>query len=145
MQRCIVAGDHVIAMQQHGRADSDRCATDRRDQWFVATRQCVQEPDNRCTERAALRHRDEIVEVIARAKDLGSASEQQTSHARVLAGVLNGSRHRFIHDERQRVFLFRPVHPDFQDRAFIGDENVGHWILGFAARGVTPLSPSHAA
>ena len=41
-------------------------------------------------------------------------------------GAFDTRRHCLVHCERQRILLFRPVHPDFPDRSFIADDDVGH-------------------
>jgi hypothetical protein len=68
-QHRIVGRDHLIAMQQHRGADTNCGAADGRDQRFFTTCQCMQEANDRRTERAASCHRDEIVEVVAGAED----------------------------------------------------------------------------
>src|SRR5512132_2141530 len=113
-------------MEQHGGSDAYSGAADGRDDRFFATRQRMQEPDDRFTKRAASGHNDEVVKIVACAKDILSAGDDQASDAIQLARILDGVRHRLIHCKRERVFLFRPVHPDLAHRAFVADENVRH-------------------
>ena len=68
-----VARDHLIAMQQHGGANADRGAADRRNQGLFAARQSVEKAHDRRAESAARRHRDEIVKVIAGTENISRA------------------------------------------------------------------------
>ena len=54
-KRASLAADHVVAMQQHRRADADGVALHRRDQRLVAARQRMQKAHDRRAERAVAR------------------------------------------------------------------------------------------
>jgi hypothetical protein len=95
----------------------------------LAAGQRMQEADDRRAEPAASRHRHEIVEVIARAEDVGRAGDEDAAHAVGCAGFLDRRRHRFIHCKRKRIFLVGPVHPDPADRSFVADHDVWHFVF----------------
>src|SRR5262245_4511579 len=86
----------------------------------------MQKANDLLAEPAALRHRDKIVEVVARAEHLGRAGNQDATHAAARAGIFDRRRHRPIHCKRERVLLVGPVHPDFADRSIVADQDIWH-------------------
>ena len=109
-------GDDVIAVQQHGGADADGDATDRRHQrlWLCASalRNSTYRP-----QAAALRRLEKLGDVRCRRRKRRAAGEHDAADRIVRLRLAQRPRHRGIHRLRERVLLFRTVHPDNADAA----------------------------
>ncbi len=131
-------GDHVIAMQQHGRADADGHAVDRRDQRLLPAGQRVEKLVRARIEPAS-RGFEKIGDVVARAEGAGDARDHDATDGVVLIALAQRPGHVGIHRKRQRVFLFRAIDPDGADAAVIGYRD------GFAHDAPLPISTRRTA
>ena len=111
----VVAGEHVVAVEQHGGADPDRDAVDGGDDRLDVVRQRIEEfyrirrarhVDLRC---ALL---EEILDIVAGGEHAGAAGDDNAADFRVVLRGVDGIAHRAIHLVRDRVLLFRPPQRD---------------------------------
>ena len=82
------AGDHVVAVQQHGGADTDCEAGHGRDQGLLRTRERMEKAhDRRCEAFGVLHHRQEIGEIVAGAEGARRARDDDAAQRRRLVGA----------------------------------------------------------
>ena len=126
-------GDDMIAMEQHGRADADGSAADRRDQRLLVPGESMQEI-HRDRFEPALGALLKIADIAAGAERILRACEHDAADGGIAAGLAQGARHLRIHRLRQRVLLLRPVHADDADSIqnlygdFLHNGGVRSWI-----------------
>jgi len=89
----------------------------------------MKEAHDRRAKSAARGHGDEIVEIIAGTENIRRARNQQAPHASIRPCIFDRRRHGLVHGQRQRVLFVGPIDPDFPDRAFIDNENIGHLVF----------------
>ena len=145
----VVAGQHVIAMEQHGGADADRDAVDRGDDRLDVVRQRIKEFRRRWR-RAACRS----LEVPSFRKSSRSLPAVNTPEPpvmmmqRIVRIVLRGVdriAHGAIHVLRDRVLLFGPPQPDHPRRVFVGDyQMIGHGTVLERGEALRLASYAHA-
>ena len=123
----LVAGDDVIAMQQHGGADADRKAADRGDQRFLIARERMEKFHGLRPQPAALRRFEKFGDIGAGAERVGPAGDHDATDGLARRGFVQRGRHRHIHRLRQRVLLLRTVHADDPHGAVVGHHDlIGH-------------------
>ena len=106
-----VRGDDVIAMQQHGRADADRKAADRRDQRLLVARRARGETPAVIGRSPPLCAASRNSPISAPAQNApGAPASMMQRIASFAAASRSAPRHRLIHRLGQRVLLLRPVH-----------------------------------
>jgi hypothetical protein len=119
----------MIAVQKERGADADGKAVDGGNQRLLIARQGVEKADGDRFE-SALGPLLKIADIAAGAERSGAARDHEAADRAVALRVAERSRHRGVHRLRQRVFLFRAVHPDDANAVMIGHENwVGHCCL----------------
>ena len=119
----------MIAMEQQGGADADGKSADGGDQRLLVLRQRLEKVQRVRAQAAALRRLEKFADIGAGAEHALAAGEHETAYRLVRLRLAQGARHRRIHRLRQRVLLFRTVHPDDANGAVVGhDDGIGHGI-----------------
>ena len=109
-------------MQQQRGADADRRPLHRGDQRLAERRDGVDEPGGRRIVQPA-RHRQEILDVVARGEGVALRPDQHGADRRACGGVMQRRGQGVIHRAQDGVLLLRPVEPQFKDAVRLPHQN----------------------